>query len=178
MTLIRASVTLALIAVGAAACGESTPSSIGTSFLRSGGDWSAASETAECEALVPAYCQGAYGFAIRVDGSWTAGPSPANAVMSGRLTSDELSALAADIKALAASTPDSCTSVANHATGAPTIPGVRTIVALSTSSGRQLQVGGPVDLLSSACPGSQASLVMWSEFQTLLGKYYPRPFGS
>ena len=167
----------AVLLFGATGCAKSGSNVVGTSFLRSGGDWSVASETAECEAVVPAYCQGAYGFAIRVDGSWTAGPSPANAMASGTLTGDELNTLAADINALAANTPGSCTSVANHTSGAPTIPGVRSVIALSTSNGRQLEVGGPGDLLSSACRGSQASLAMWSEFQTLLGKYYPRPLG-
>ena len=37
-----------------------------------------------CEAMLPAYCQGKYGFQVMVNGEWRAGPDPGGRSVSGR----------------------------------------------------------------------------------------------
>jgi hypothetical protein len=44
---------------------------------------------ARCEAMVPAYCQGAYGFQVSGDGLWMAGPDPSGFSISGHLSKTE-----------------------------------------------------------------------------------------
>jgi hypothetical protein len=48
---------------------------------------------ASCEAMLPAYCQGKYGFQVMENGEWRAGPDPGARSFSGRLSKKENRAL-------------------------------------------------------------------------------------
>jgi hypothetical protein len=59
--------------------------------------WSQVSDITSCEAMLPEFCRGAYGFTVMSDGTWAAGPSPSGKSYSGRVTDDQLATLQADI---------------------------------------------------------------------------------
>src|SRR2546427_743063 len=67
------------------------------------GDWAQVKTERSCEALNPVYCLGLYGFTVRRDGGFTAGPSDQGVVVSGAVSADELGRLSSDVSALSAS---------------------------------------------------------------------------
>src|ERR1700738_3397857 len=52
--------------------------------------WLEVREQTACEAMQDDYCLGRYGFAIKHDGTFIAGPSPQGKKVEGRIRQDEL----------------------------------------------------------------------------------------
>src|SRR5690349_19342080 len=80
--------------------------------------WTDVREQTSCEALNPAYCTGAYGFALTKDGIYQVGPAPDGIQVNAAITDSERNQLSADVASLSGDlTTARCDS-------AGTVPGV------------------------------------------------------
>ena len=125
-----------------------------------------------CEAMVPAYCRGRYGFQVNRNGKWLAGPDPSGFSVSGRLSKRESRRLRRAV---------------DHVLGSPArqpsdcdrrqaIPGVGETV---TVQGRERAVklqGAGGQLNPSCAPGHPSAAELFALADALVRRYYPRPF--
>jgi hypothetical protein len=129
--------------------------------------------TTSCEAMVPAYCQGAFGFRVSATGEWRAGPSPDGRSSAGRLTRAERAHLRSAIEqALHGRT----TAVEGCPPRPMMIPGVAETLTVA-NRGRKIVLrgaGGKIDPLCGAVTSANAAL--FSFVDSLMRRYYPRPF--
>jgi hypothetical protein len=126
-----------------------------------------------CEAMLPAYCQGHYGFEVAADGTWRVGPRPDGRVLSGRLQEPEARRLReAAERALGRSSeaPPACAAVGP-------IPGVSERVS-ATAGDRTLTLTGGGGRLDPACAatGGREYRALFALAHRLMLRFYPHPF--
>jgi hypothetical protein len=130
------------------------------------------SVTTTCEAMVPAFCQGAFGFQISANGEWQAGPSPEGRTSSGRLAESEWSRLqATGERALQSEALET-----KECQPRPRLPGVMetVTVAAQTRNITLYGLGGKLDPACGAATSAEAELFGIAD--QLMRRYYPRPF--
>jgi hypothetical protein len=126
-----------------------------------------------CEAMVPAYCQGGFGFQLLPSGDWQAGPAPDGRIVSGRLLPSERETLSAAARRVVDSA-----AAANFACQArPRIPGVGASVTVTTER-EALTLHGAGGRLDPGCASGNASAdaELFTLADRLMRRYYPRPF--
>jgi hypothetical protein len=123
--------------------------------------------------MVPAYCQGRFGFRVNADGTWLVGPETNGRTVYGRLRESEHRTLKSTAERVLSSVPEP--SVECHIHSA--IPGVAEDVTL-VAEGRTVVLRGAGGLLDSACaPGNAAAdAALFALADRLMRRYYPRPF--
>lgn len=137
------------------------------------GTWVDVREQTVCEAMQDDYCLGRYGFTIKRDGTFIAGPSPHGGKAEGRIKPQELRRLGELIAQLSA----------NQSSGERTcdpggFPGIRDQVDITFLGGsvtRAYDLGGSI--------GKICYIGVWDDVRRLhdylhklLGRYYPVPF--
>ncbi len=135
-------------------------------------DWLQVKEQTSCEALVPAFCVGTYGFSIQNDGRYTVGPAPNGVSLPGALSGSEWTQISADVAALDANLPgkQECDESAR------TVPGVGDRVELllarrGSMAVYALSAGGTCYL-----GGRDRAIRLHDDLAALMSRYYPRPF--
>lgn len=126
-----------------------------------------------CEAMVPAYCQGRFGFRITADSAFLVGPDPDRRSVSGHLRKVEGDALHSTAKRVLAGI--NARSVECHIL--PEIPGVtETVVILAQE--RTVILRGAGGRLGHGCaPGDAvADARLFALADRLMQHYYPKPF--
>lgn len=125
-----------------------------------------------CEATVPAYCQGRFGFSVGGDGVWRAGPRPDGQVVSGRLP-------AAEARRLDAAARGALRAAEQAAPACPVlgpIPGVGERVTVAARD-RTLVLNGAGGQLDPRCsPHLAEYAALFGLADELMRRYYPRPF--
>ncbi len=159
-TTIRWSITTTM-AMGLAGCGMENPGGPDASWIQ-------VTEQTSCEAMVPSYCRGLYGFTVMNDGRYTVGPDPTGAQVSGSLTDSERSRISADAALVAGGL-----GASQECDGAGTVPGVGDHVDLMNSRGvvsRVFELG-----VRSTCyrGGRGRAIQLQADLQALMAKYYP-----
>lgn len=151
-------------ALAVAACGSPSAPDAG---------WEEVAEHTSCEALLPQYCGGAFGFAVHSDGRFTVGPADDGATRSGAVTEPERAQIAADVSQVLAGL-----TASPQCEPAPAIPGLNDQVDISDGSRGSLRVYDLGGTLGSLCyRGGRAEAVrLHSDLAALLARYYPRPF--
>jgi len=125
-----------------------------------------------CEAMLPAYCQGKYGFQVMENGEWRAGPDPGGRSFSGRLSKKENHALWEAAELLLGSParqPVECRE-------REAIPGVRESVTVRIRE-REVTLQGAGGALNPLCPPEHARAAkLFARADELMRRYYPHPF--
>jgi hypothetical protein len=137
--------------------------------------WQAVRVQTACEAMSDEFCLGRYGFAVRNDGAWLAGPSPAGRRLEGHITPEELRRL--DRLAMRFSTAGAL-QVRQEAPR--TLPGVKDQIDIEFGPGEVVRVydlGGPDRKVRYRGTWEQATR-LHAETRKLLARYYPTPFPS
>jgi hypothetical protein len=136
------------------------------------GPWTIVVKTT-CEAMSPAYCQGAYGFEIASDGAFTAGPSASGRRIEGRLDLASLTNLTRATERVLAD-PDARETPCSPIHG---IPGVSETVSIA-AAGRTLALRGAPGALDPRCvSGNVADLeALFSAAHQAMSRHYPSPF--
>ena len=153
------------VALGLAACGSDSPGGPDRT-------WVQVTERTACEALAPAFCVGVYGFTVRSDGRYSAGPADDGTKLEGSLTDAERVRISSDAAALVASL-----GVAEVCDSAGAVPGVGDSVDLTDSRDVVTRV---YELGLKACyrGGRALATQLHSDLSALMARYYPRPFPS
>jgi hypothetical protein len=130
--------------------------------------------SASCEAIVPVYCRGRFGFQMTSAGTWLVGPAPGGRSLAGHLREAERRALQSATARVLDSIPTSY--VECHVR--PAIPGVGESVTISTQA-RTVVLRGAGGWLDHDCaPGdATADARLFALADRLMRRYYPRPFG-
>lgn len=130
--------------------------------------------SASCEAIVPVYCRGKFGFQMTSAGTWLVGPAPGGRSLAGHLREAERRALQSATARVLDSIPTSY--VECHIR--PAIPGVGESVTISTQA-RTVVLRGAGGWLDHDCaPGdATADARLFALADRLMRRYYPRPFG-
>ena len=136
------------------------------------GHWTIVVKTT-CEAMLPAYCQGAYGFEIASEGAFTVGPSAAGRRLNGVLDSASLTNLARAVEQVLAD-PDARETPCGVIRA---IPGVSETVSISADN-RTLVLKGSSGALDPRCvSGNFAALqALFSAAHQAMSRHYPSPF--
>jgi hypothetical protein len=125
-----------------------------------------------CEAMVPDYCQGAYGFEVSENGRWLAGPDRSGFSVSGRLSKREIRQLqyaATQILGKPAKPPADCEPNLE-------IPGVGESVTVHAQE-RSVKLEGAGGRLDPSCArGDRSAAQLFALADRLMRRYYPRPF--
>ena len=125
-----------------------------------------------CEAMLPAYCQGKYGFQVMENGEWRAGPGPGGRSFSGRLSKKENRALWEAAELLLGSSarqPAECRE-------REAIPGVRESVTVRIEE-RGVTLQGAGGELNPLCPPEHMPAAkLFARADELMRRYNPRPF--
>jgi hypothetical protein len=126
--------------------------------------------TTRCEAMVPSYCQGAYGLLVHSDGSWRAGPAPDGTVRTGRVPAGKVADLfALAEQALAAPPPPECRGVGP-------IPGVHEELTVRQGE-RMLVLHGAAGTIDASCAiGAPVLEKLFAVADALMRRLYPQPF--
>jgi hypothetical protein len=126
-----------------------------------------------CEAMVPAYCQGTYGFQVTGNGKWRAGPDPSGQSLSGRVPKKENHALRRAADRVLRNPPRQPSECDRR----QAIPGVGETVTVQ-GPGRVVKLQGAGGQLNSLCaPGHiTAAVEFFALADALMRRYYPRPF--
>jgi hypothetical protein len=125
-----------------------------------------------CEAMLPAYCQGKYGFQVMASGEWRAGPDPEGRSFSGRLSRKENHALWDAAERLLGSPAKQQGECLER----EAIPGVRESVTVRIEE-REATLQGAGGELNPLCPpGQVAAAKLFARTDALMRRYYPRPF--
>ena len=154
---------LAAATAALSACGSGSPGGPDVT-------WVQVTEKTACEALVPAFCVGLYGFTVTSDGRYTAGPADDGTKLEGSLTDTERVRLSSDAAALAANL-----GVAEVCDSAGTVPGVGDSVDMYDSRNMVTRV---YDLGLKTCyrGGRTRATQLHDDLAALMARYYPRPF--
>ncbi len=136
--------------------------------------WKTLTIQVSCEAMMPSACRGHEGFTIAVDGSYTVGPSTADAT-TGTLSAAELATVAAAAEALAG------TSVRARPTcdKRPGMPGTNTTLILTPRTGKPVtlyQANAMAKGTNCTVGKRPITLRLESAVATLLVAHYPVPF--
>ncbi len=123
--------------------------------------------------MVPANCQGRFGFRVTADGAFLVGPEPNGRSVSGHLRDAESRALRSAATRVLASI--NAMSVECHTR--PEIPGVGESVDVS-AHGRTVVLWGGGGRLGRGCaPGdAMADVKLFMVADQLMRRYYPDPF--
>jgi hypothetical protein len=126
-----------------------------------------------CEAMVPAYCQGRFGFRVTGDGAFLVGPGPNGRSVSGHLRDAESRAL----RSAAAHVLAGIGTWSAECNIRPEIPGVGERVDVS-ANGRTVVLRGGGGRLGRGCaPGdAMADARLFKLVHRLMRRYYPDPF--
>jgi hypothetical protein len=126
-----------------------------------------------CEAMVPAYCQGRFGFRITDDGAFDVGPEPNGRSVSGHLRDAERRAL----RSAAAQMLAGISALSVECNIRPEIPGVGETIEVS-ANGRTVVLRGSGGRLGRDCaPGdAMADAKLFRLVDGLMRRYYPHPF--
>ena len=129
--------------------------------------------SARCEAMVPAYCRGGFGFRVAPDGAFLAGPDPAGRSLAGHLRRAEGRALrsaAGAALADASAAPADCHD-------RPAIPGAGETVTVSDEH-HAVVLHGAGGRLDRACASGReaAKVLLFRLADRLMRRYYPVPF--
>jgi hypothetical protein len=154
-----------------ASCGHALPNA---PLAPARGAWQSVNESTQCEALLPAFCVGLYGFSIDHQGQYTAGPSPAGHTVTGALTADEFTVLNRAAQAVAGSAltqPLACDQ-----TGP--VPGASDQIMLTGIEGQASVIYRSQGGRRSTCyaGGKHQAQRLHDALHTLMLKYYPSPF--
>lgn len=173
-----------LSALVLAGCGGSGANGSGTQVLGdhggSAGNWSRIDSATACEAMVPSYCVGAYGFSIDAQGNYTAGGLAGSKQVTGQISADELKQLDADLRTVALDIGRSAVPVCQNAGGAVPGSGDRvsiTLVASATAYPLRQNAQATVGLQECGYNGDALGPAhALATFGALRQKYYPVPF--
>jgi hypothetical protein len=135
------------------------------------GQWVQVNEQTACEALAPSLCVGIYGFMVKSDGSFTVGPAPNGARITGTLTESEraqLSAYAVDVDAHVDGVR-LCESAFNPA-------GTADRLDLITRQHGVVRVFEALVGQNCTMGGLQPATRLHDYVKQLMSAYYPRPF--
>jgi hypothetical protein len=131
--------------------------------------------TTTCEAMVPAYCQGAFGFRLSATGAWQAGPSPDGRLSAGRLTRLEQSRLEAAVDQVLNRRPTSTEQCPSRPTS---IPGVTETLIISDVMGRIVLRGSAGKIDPSCGAATRVNAALFGLVDSLMRRYYPKPFNT
>ena len=168
----RPIVRLLVCLVSAAICAVFMPHRGGVQAASQDRTLSVAVSTS-CEAMVPAYCQGRFGFRTTADGAFIGGPAPDGRLVSGYLREGESRALRSAARQVLAGI--NALSVECHIS--PEIPGVEESVVVLAQD-RTVVLHGAGGLLGRGCaPGdAMADARLFALADRLMRRYYPNPF--
>ena len=123
--------------------------------------------------MVPAYCQGRFGFRMTVDGAFVAGPDPDGRSVSGYLRNVE----AQELRSAAEQVLEGVNARSVECHIHPEIAGVVESVVVS-GNGRTVVLRGASGRLGRACaPGDAvADARLFEMADRLMRHYYPKPF--
>jgi hypothetical protein len=124
-----------------------------------------------CEAMVPAYCQGKYGFEAWETGAWQIGPDPDGRAISGYLSQSERQALRVAARRMLQ---------ARESVVCPfrqPIPGLDEVVVLQSAK-QVIKLRGAGGELNPACILSDVRIAarLFALADRLMRHHYPRPF--
>jgi hypothetical protein len=126
-----------------------------------------------CEAMVPAYCQGRFGFRVTGDGAFLVGPGPNGRSVSGQLRDAESRAL----RSAAARVLAGVSAWSAECNIRPEIPGVGERVDVSVNGRTVVLRGGGGRLGRGCAPGdAMADARLFKLVHRLMRRYYPDPF--
>jgi hypothetical protein len=135
--------------------------------------WLQVAERVRCEAMLDDYCLGRYGFTIKSDGTFVAGPSSQGRKIEGRIREQELKQLAALIRQLPASA-----SSGERRRNKGGLPGIKDQIDLTFKSGLTVRI---YDLGRSV--RETLYIGRWDDvnrvhqyLHKLMSRYYPVPF--
>lgn len=136
-------------------------------------EWLAVSERTRCEAMQDDYCLGRYGFTIKHDGTFLAGPSPHGSKVDGRVKASELhrlGELVAQVSASATNGKRTCDPGG--------VAGIKDQVDVTCAAGhvvRAYDLGGSVGKICYL--GSRDDVRRLHQYlRRLMSQYYPVPF--
>ena len=153
----------AAVALGSTSCGSGNPGGPDAT-------WVQVTEKTACEALVPAYCVGLYGFTVTSDGRYTVGPADGGAKLEGSLADKERVLIASDADALATNL-----GAAEVCDSSGTVPGVGDSVDLTDSRNVVTRVYA-LGLTTCYRGGRAQATQLHKDLAGLMAQYYPRPF--
>ena len=135
--------------------------------------WLEISERTTCEAMQDEYCLGRYGFTIKHDGRFLAGPSPQGSKVEGRVKSSELKRLAELVIQLSAKSTNG-----EMVCGPGGVAGIKDQVEVTFKAGqvvRAYDLGGSVGKICYV--GSWDNVRRLHQYlRNLMTQYYPIPF--
>jgi hypothetical protein len=135
--------------------------------------WLEISERTTCEAMQDDYCLGRYGFMIKHDGRFLAGPSPQGSRVEGRVKSSELKRLGALVVQISASATNE-----ERLCDPGGVPGIKDQVDVTLTAGqvvRAYDLGGSVGNLCYVGSWDNARR-LHQYLRKLMTQYYPIPF--
>ena len=135
--------------------------------------WLEISERTTCEAMQDDYCLGRYGFTIKHDGRFLAGPSPQGSKVEGRVKSSELKRLAELVIQVSAKSANG-----EMVCGPGGVAGIKDQVEVTFKAGqvvRAYDLGGSVGKICYV--GSWDNVRRLHQYlRNLMTRYYPIPF--
>lgn len=143
-----------------------TPSAVAAAWLE-------VREQTACEAMPDDYCRGRYGFTIKHDGTFIAGPSGRGSKAEGRLERRELRRLRKLIGQFSATLPRAANNCASGG-----LPGIKDHVEITFSGGQVVQVYDLSGGVGKICyVGAREQVDQLHEYlRKLMTRYYPVPF--
>jgi hypothetical protein len=143
--------------------------------------WNNITQQNDCEAVNPGDCSGLYGFTIFNDGTYSVGPAPGAAAITGSVTAAQLSTINSDASAVASSGLNGTLTCSNPSSSSE-ISGVQQSInlTLAGASGSTLIYQAFIPNEGTGCyQGSQTdSLQLFNDMSTLTNIYYPIPYPS
>jgi hypothetical protein len=135
--------------------------------------WLEISERTTCEAMQDDYCLGRYGFTIKHDGTFLAGPSPHGSKLDGRVKSSELHRLGELVVQVSASATNG-----ERICDPGGVPGIKDQVDVTFKAGqvvRAYDLGGSVGKICYIGSWDNARR-LHQYLRKLMTQYYPVPF--
>jgi hypothetical protein len=135
--------------------------------------WVEISERTACEAMQDDYCLGRYGFTIKQDGAFLAGPSPPGRTVEGRLKSWELQQLAELIGQVSADATNQ-----EKICGQGAVSGPKDQIDVTFADGHIVRAYDFGSRPGQVCyiGGRDNVRLLHEHLRTLMTQYYPVPF--
>jgi hypothetical protein len=149
------------------------------SAIASSAKWLEVQEQSACEAMLNDYCLGRYGFTIKFDGTYIAGPSDEGSKAEGRIERHELRMLRELIGPLSTALKMNSTMLKKNCEPGG-LPGIKEQLDITFSGGRVVRVYDMIGTLGKLCyVGSRYRVHKLHKFlRGLMNQYYPVPFPS
>ena len=146
-------------------CASSSPSTPDSAWLQVKGQTT-------CEAIVPNYCLGAFGFSVGSDGRFFVGSPDGGANRTGGVTDAERARIDADVAQVQANLAAGPECEVTH-----TIPGISDRVDLQPTSGGVITVFDFGGTPGRTCyrGGREHAIQLHTDLAALIVKYYPHP---